>query len=364
MGQKTHPIGFRLGTTRDWISHWFGVNPKDYRTQVLEDHNIRDHINNELGETSGISHIQIQRNSEDLAINIHTSRPGIVIGRGGSNVDKLRNSIEKITAKKANISITEIRQPDLNAKLVAQNIAEQIERRVAIKRAMRQVGNRCIQNGAKGIKILISGRLGGADIARSDKMIEGRVPLHTLRAEIDYAIAEAKTTYGIIGVKVWIYNGEVGAIDKGLSDRAVQRVEESISQNKEILEITDNEEKQSVSKENSSNKSAPIREILESPADELSQQQEIETTKPAVEKTTAKTTTAKKTTAKKTTAKKTTAKKTTAKKTTAKTTTAKTTTAKTTTAKKTTAKKTTAKKTTAKKTDNNEKSSKSKKGEK
>ena len=226
MGQKTHPIGFRLGTTRDWTSHWFGVNPKDYRTQVLEDHNIREHIQSSLGASSGISHIQIQRNSEDLAINIHTSRPGIVIGRGGSNVDKLRNSIEEITSKKANISITEIRQPDLNAKLVAQNIAEQIERRVAIKRAMRQVGNRCIQNGAQGIKILISGRLGGADIARSDKMIEGRVPLHTLRAEIDYAIAEARTTYGIIGVKVWIYNGEVGAIDKGLSDRAVRRVEE------------------------------------------------------------------------------------------------------------------------------------------
>ena len=213
MGQKTHPIGFRLGTTRDWTSHWFGVNPKDYRTQVLEDHKIRDHIQSDLGQTSGISHIQIQRNSEDLAINIHTSRPGIVIGRGGSNVDKLRNSIEKITSKKANISITEIRQPDLNARLVAQNIAEQIERRVAIKRAMRQVGNRCMQNGAKGIKILISGRLGGADIARSDKMIEGRVPLHTLRAEIDYAIAEARTTYGIIGVKVWIYKGELMAKD-------------------------------------------------------------------------------------------------------------------------------------------------------
>ena len=321
MGQKTHPIGFRLGTTRDWVSHWFGVNPRDYRVQVLEDHKIREHINNELGDSSGISHIQIQRNSEDLAINIHTSRPGIVIGRGGSNVDKLRNSIEKITSKKANISITEIRQPDLNAKLVAQNIAEQIERRVAIKRAMRQVGNRCIQNGAKGIKILISGRLGGADIARSDKMIEGRVPLHTLRAEIDYAIAEAKTTYGIIGVKVWIYNGEVGAIDKGLSDRAVQRIEESISQNKEILEITEIDEKQSASKENKKSKAAPIREILETPKNDTAEDNESEPT--TAKKTTAKKTTAKKTTAKKTTAKKTTAKKTTAKKTTAKKTTAK-----------------------------------------
>ena len=306
MGQKTHPIGFRLGTTRDWVSHWFGVNPRDYRVQVLEDHNIRDHINSELGDSSGISHIQIQRNSEDLAINIHTSRPGIVIGRGGSNVDKLRNSIEKITSKKANISITEIRQPDLNAKLVAQNIAEQIERRVAIKRAMRQVGNRCIQNGAKGIKILISGRLGGADIARSDKMIEGRVPLHTLRAEIDYAIAEAKTTYGIIGVKVWIYNGEVGAIDKGLSDRAVQRVEESISQNKEILEITENDEKQSSANVNENTKAAPIREILETSGENAIEDKETKTKKAPAKKTTAKKTTAKKTTAKKTPAKKTT----------------------------------------------------------
>ena len=338
MGQKTHPIGFRLGTTRDWVSHWFGVNPRDYRVQVLEDHNIRDHINSELGDSSGISHIQIQRNSEDLAINIHTSRPGIVIGRGGSNVDKLRNSIEKITSKKANISITEIRQPDLNAKLVAQNIAEQIERRVAIKRAMRQVGNRCIQNGAKGIKILISGRLGGADIARSDKMIEGRVPLHTLRAEIDYAIAEAKTTYGIIGVKVWIYNGEVGAIDKGLSDRAVQRVEESISQNKEILEITENDEKQSSANVNENTKAAPIREILETSGENAIEDKETKTKKAPAKKTTAKKTTAKKTTAKKTTAKKTTAKKTTAKKTTAKKTTAKKAPAKKTTAKKTTSK--------------------------
>lgn len=329
MGQKTHPIGFRLGTTRDWTSHWFGVNPKNYRTQVLEDHKIRDHIESDLGQSSGISHIQIQRNSEDLAINIHTSRPGIVIGRGGSNVDKLRNSIERITSKKANISITEIRQPDLNARLVAQNIAEQIERRVAIKRAMRQVGNRCMQNGAKGIKILISGRLGGADIARSDKMIEGRVPLHTLRAEIDYAIAEAKTTYGIIGVKVWIYNGEVGAIDKGLSDRAVQRLEESISQNKEILEISNEQDSNNdVSSDKKTKKASPIREILDDSPENKSAEKVVseksnseikpQPKKAATNKTTAKKTTVKKaakTTAKKTTVKKTATKKTTAKKT-------------------------------------------------
>ena len=313
MGQKTHPIGFRLGTTRDWTSHWFGVNPKDYRTQVLEDHNIREHIQSSLGASSGVSHIQIQRNSEDLAINIHTSRPGIVIGRGGSNVDKLRNSIEEITSKKANISITEIRQPDLNAKLVAQNIAEQIERRVAIKRAMRQVGNRCIQNGAQGIKILISGRLGGADIARSDKMIEGRVPLHTLRAEIDYAIAEARTTYGIIGVKVWIYNGEVGAIDKGLSDRAVRRVEESISQNKEIIESSNQQDSTKESTEKTSSPSAPIREILDSdqtskPVEEDSSKKTA-TKKPAAKKPAASKTATKKPAASKTATKKPAAKK-------------------------------------------------------
>ena len=226
-----------------------------------------------------------------------------MIGRGGSNVDKLRNSIEEITSKKANISITEIRQPDLNAKLVAQNIAEQIERRVAIKRAMRQVGNRCIQNGAQGIKILISGRLGGADIARSDKMIEGRVPLHTLRAEIDYAIAEARTTYGIIGVKVWIYNGEVGAIDKGLSDRAVRRVEESISQNKEIIESSNQQDSTKESTEKTSSPSAPIREILDS--DQTSNLVEEDSSKkPAASKTAAKKPAASKTAAKKPAAKK------------------------------------------------------------
>ena len=264
MGQKTHPIGFRLGTTRDWSSHWFGGNAKNYRDQVFEDHQIRSYIDKKLGSSAGISLVQIQRNAEDLSINIHTSRPGIVIGRGGSNVDQLRDSIKAMTGKNTKVSITEIRQPDLNAKLVAQNIAEQIERRVAIKRAMRQVGNRCIQNGAQGIKILISGRLGGADIARSDKMIEGRVPLHTLRAEIDYAIAEARTTYGTIGVKVWIYNGEVGAINKDLSDRAVQRIEESLSQTKEILQGSKSKSESTTTKSEVSESSSPqIREILE-----------------------------------------------------------------------------------------------------
>jgi small subunit ribosomal protein S3 len=279
----------------------------------MEDHNIREYIEKELGTSAGISLIEIQRNAEDLAINIHTSRPGIVIGRGGSNVDKLRESIEKITSKKAKVSITEIRQPDLNAKLVAHNIAEQIERRIAIKRAMRQVGNRCIQNGAQGIKILISGRLGGADIARSDKMIEGRVPLHTLRAKIDYAIAEAKTTYGTIGVKVWIYNGEVGAIDKGLSDRAIQRVEESISQNKEILEIDQSESKNNNQKSSKPEPSTPIREIILESGDEA-QAKKPAAKKPAAKKPAAKKPAAKKPAAKKPAAKKPAAKKPAAKK--------------------------------------------------
>ena len=305
MGQKTHPIGFRLGTTRDWSSHWFGSSPKNYRDQVFEDHEIRSHIEGSLGSSAGISLIQIQRNAEDLAINIHTSRPGIVIGRGGSNVDLLRASIEKITNKKAKVSITEIRQPDLNAKLVAQNIAEQIERRVAIKRAMRQVGSRCIQNGAKGIKILISGRLGGADIARSDKMIEGRVPLHTLRAEIDYSIAEAKTTYGIIGVKVWIYNGEVGAIGKDLTDKALQRVEESLSQSKSIVDSNNkSSDKPSPPSKAEINTPSPIREILDDTKETPKAPKPVSDKKPVAKKPVAKKPVAKKPVAKKPAAKK------------------------------------------------------------
>ena len=228
MGQKTHPIGFRLGTTRDWQSNWFVNKPKDYRKQVLEDHKIRELIKGKY-EGAAISNISIERGNQDLAVVINTARPGIVIGRGGSRIDELKSDIEKLTmlmdktVKKTKVTINEIRNPDLDANLVAANVAEQLERRVAYRRAIRQVASRTMQSGGKGIKILVSGRLGGADIARSDKHIEGKVPLHTLRSQIDFAIGEAKTTFGIIGIKVWIYLGDVSAIGDQLNEKASQR---------------------------------------------------------------------------------------------------------------------------------------------
>ena len=228
MGQKTHPIGFRLGTTRDWQSNWFVNKPKDYRKQVLEDHKIRELIKGKY-EGAAISNISIERGNQDLSVVINTARPGIVIGRGGSRIDELKSDIENLTMKmdktikKTKVTINEIRNPDLDAILVAANVAEQLERRVAYRRAIRQVASRTMQSGAKGIKILVSGRLGGADIARSDKHIEGKVPLHTLRSQIDFAIGEAKTTFGIIGIKVWIYLGDVSAIGDQLNEKASQR---------------------------------------------------------------------------------------------------------------------------------------------
>ena len=228
MGQKTHPIGFRLGTTRDWQSNWFVNKPKDYRKQVLEDHKIRELIKGKY-EGAAISNISIERGNQDLAVVINTARPGIVIGRGGSRIDELKSDIEKLTmlmdktVKKTKVTINEIWNPDLDATLVAANVAEQLERRVAYRRAIRQVASRTMQSGGKGIKILVSGRLGGADIARSDKHIEGKVPLHTLRSQIDFAIGEAKTTFGIIGIKVWIYLGDVSAIGDQLNEKASQR---------------------------------------------------------------------------------------------------------------------------------------------
>ena len=194
----------------------------------MEDHKIRELIKGKY-EGAAISNISIERGNQDLAVVINTARPGIVIGRGGSRIDELKSDIEKLTmlmdktVKKTKVTINEIRNPDLDANLVAANVAEQLERRVAYRRAIRQVASRTMQSGGKGIKILVSGRLGGADIARSDKHIEGKVPLHTLRSQIDFAIGEAKTTFGIIGIKVWIYLGDVSAIGDQLNEKASQR---------------------------------------------------------------------------------------------------------------------------------------------
>ena len=208
MGQKTHPIGFRLGIVKDWHARWFAHKQKDYRSLVFEDLQIRGQIGKNYPD-AGISTVDIERSDSDVTVTIHTSRPGIVIGRGGQRVDELRRDLERIMRRRARINVQEIRQPELDAYLVARNVADQLERRIAFRRAIRQTLGRTIQAGAEGIKIICSGRLGGADIARSEKAMEGRVPLHTLRADIDYGLAEAATEFGRIGVKVWIYKGDI-----------------------------------------------------------------------------------------------------------------------------------------------------------
>ena len=209
MGHKTHPVGFRLGVIKDWQSRWFAGNRKDYSANVIEDWRIRDVIKTRYAE-AGISKIEIERSAQDVTVNVHTARPGIVIGRGGQRVDELRKAVEGASGvNRVRLNVLEIRQPELDALLVARNVAEQLERRVMFRRAMKQAQMRSMQAGAKGIKILVSGRLGGAEIARNEKTMDGQVPLHTLRADIDYGLAEAHTTMGRIGVKVWIYKGEI-----------------------------------------------------------------------------------------------------------------------------------------------------------
>ena len=208
MGQKTHPIGFRLGIVKDWQAKWFAQKQGDYRALVLEDMAIRDSILARYPD-AGISRVDIERGSSDVVITIHTARPGIVIGRGGQRVEELRRMLEGLTERRARLNVQEIRQPELDAYLVARNVADQLERRIAFRRAIRQAVTRTMQSGAQGIKIIAAGRLGGSDIARSEKAMQGRVPLHTLRADIDYGLAEAATEYGRIGVKVWIYKGDV-----------------------------------------------------------------------------------------------------------------------------------------------------------
>ena len=224
MGQKTHPIGFRLGGVMDWQAHWFAHRGGEYRKLTAEDHRIRTLINGQFGESGAISKIEIERGPQDLVVTINTARPGIIIGRGGQRVDELRAELERMTEKRARLNIQEVRQPELDAALVGRSIAEQIERRVAYRRAVRLAMQRTMQSGAKGIKVVVSGRLGGADIARTDKQMDGQVPLHTLRAEIDYAISEARTTYGAIGIKVWVYRGDLVPSAENLRARSMARL--------------------------------------------------------------------------------------------------------------------------------------------
>ena len=206
MGQKINPTGFRVGVIRDWDAKWYA--DKDFADYLHEDIEIRNFINKKLQDAS-VSRIEIERAAKRVNISVHTAKPGMVIGKGGSEVENLRKELNKLTGKRVHINIVEIKKPDLDAKLVGEGIARQLENRVAFRRAQKQAIQRAMRAGAKGIKTQVSGRLNGADIARSEGYSEGTVPLHTLRADIDYAWEEADTTYGKLGVKVWIYRGEI-----------------------------------------------------------------------------------------------------------------------------------------------------------
>ena len=216
MGQKVHPIGFRLGNYRKWDSVWFAR--KDFAPLVLEDRQIREFIKEDRElKGSGVASVDIKRAANKLTIKIHTSRPGMVIGQKGKKIEDLRRRLEKFVGRELVIDVQEVRKPEINAQLVAENIAQQLERRVSFRRAMKKAVGQALKFGAKGVKIRCKGRLAGAEIARQEWYREGRVPLHTLRAFIDYGFSEAKTTYGIIGVKAWIFHGEVLGADEGLS---------------------------------------------------------------------------------------------------------------------------------------------------
>lgn len=206
MGQKVHPIGFRVGIYKDWSSRWYGE--KDYAKFLHEDIRVRKFVKEKL-KHAGISKIGIERTANNMRLVIHTAKPGIVIGKKGSEIDVLKKDIAKFAGRAVDVDIQEVRRPDTDAQLVAENIALQMERRVAFRRAMKKAVTTTLKLGAKGIKVMCAGRLGGAEIARREWYREGRVPLHTLRADIDYGFAEALTTYGIIGVKVWIFKGEI-----------------------------------------------------------------------------------------------------------------------------------------------------------
>ncbi|SEU01000.1 small subunit ribosomal protein S3 [Salinibacillus kushneri] len=206
MGQKVNPVGLRVGVIRDWESKWYAGN--EYSDLLHEDIKIREYIENRLKDAA-LSSVEIERAASRINVTVHTAKPGMVIGKGGSEVEALRKSLNNLTGKKVHINIVEVKKPELDATLVADNIARQLENRVSFRRVQKQAIQRAMRAGAKGIRTQVSGRLGGADIARAEDYSEGTVPLHTLRADIDYGTAEADTTYGKLGVKVWIYRGEV-----------------------------------------------------------------------------------------------------------------------------------------------------------
>lgn len=207
MGNKIHPIGFRLGITRDWESRWY-AGKKQYRHLLVEDQRIREALTKEL-YPAGLARIDIERAADNVAVTVHVAKPGVVIGRGGEKIKVLRDTLSQLTGKNVALNVQEIHNPNLSAPLVAQRVAEQIERRFAVRRAIKQAVQRVMESGAKGAKVIVSGRIGGAEQARTEWAAEGRVPLHTLRANIDYGFALARTTYGVLGVKAYVFLGEV-----------------------------------------------------------------------------------------------------------------------------------------------------------
>jgi len=206
MGQKINPVGFRLGVIRGWDSSWFGG--KTFSDKLVEDHKIRKYVDARI-QKGGISKVVIERTLKRITLTIHTARPGVVIGKGGNEVDKIKEELKQLTGKDVQINIFEIKRPELDSKLVGESVAQQLEARISYRRAMKQAIASAMRVGAEGIKVKVSGRLAGADMARTEQYKEGRIPLHTLRADIDYAISEAQTVYGKIGIKVWIFKGEV-----------------------------------------------------------------------------------------------------------------------------------------------------------
>lgn len=221
MGQKTHPIGFRLGVIRGWDSNWYSED--DFQEKLIEDEEVRRYLHTRL-KRAGLSRAVIERTPERVILTLHTSRPGVVIGRGGSEVEKLRGELETLTGKDIQINISEIKRPELDATLVAKNIVQQLEGRISFRRAMKQAKQAAMRMGAEGVRLRAAGRLGGAEMGRVEEYMEGRVPLHTIRADIDFAQETALTIYGTIGVKVWIHRGEIlGKPDLSPNVQAQQR---------------------------------------------------------------------------------------------------------------------------------------------
>lgn len=223
MGQKVNPHGLRVGVIKNWDSRWF-ANKATFGDTLVEDYNVRNYIKKNL-YAAGVPKIEIERFADKVRIHVHCAKPGIVIGRGGENIEKLRVDVEKMMKKSVAINIVEVKSPDLESQLVAESIATQLENRVSFRRAMKQAIGRAMKLGAKGIKVMVSGRLGGAEIARSETYHEGTIPLQTIRADIDYGFAEAATTYGRLGVKVWIYKGEVLKGDVAKARAMAERTE-------------------------------------------------------------------------------------------------------------------------------------------